>query len=619
MSEQDLLERIQRLENLVANLAQNGGTMRIDSNVIFSNQVEMRAARILALESGTEPTDPDACGSFMSAAGETFGDWLIKVGEVLNGRLQAGFGNGAMIFAGGEGVADETGLNLNGIRYALRHYATDPDGLNPRYGRFEMFYENGKVIPSLALTYMDGAPDTNLVANPDFETGDLSSWTPTTPARWTVTNSGPYEGEFCTHTVYTLAHGVTVDEYLTSARILVSSIANYNFSFAARNFLAGKGSSSVRVKLKWYDDATAGVLLRTDALPSVSSYYWLVKSAMFVAPVGAVSVVVEVDCHANNSEISADDTAEFYLDSFLLTQIQFERKILFGPEPEIYDGVSSRKILGGVKEIYIPQSPNAVLVATETGNCTDGAHCVKVTFVDVEGETLASGSSYPPVVVDASHKQITVPLPKGPWGTIARKVYLSTPAAINTFNLAATIADNTTTTINLSIADGDLGAGNPQYNTTGSRPLFPTYALIRWQLVNSNVKTSMFDWPSSDTGSSPYGFVAYGTDPTPAANGDWFEFEIFAASGTYTLIVHGIRHSHSGKLDIYEKTGSGDVLLSAALDFYGSGNALIVRTITFADNGLHRIRCVVNGKNASSTDYTIVIADMEFVGFPIYE
>jgi hypothetical protein len=66
-----------------------------------------------------------------------------------NGVLEFGLSalDGRAYFAGGAGVIDANGIDLTGIRYALRHYATDLAGLNARYGSFEMMFRMGNLLP----------------------------------------------------------------------------------------------------------------------------------------------------------------------------------------------------------------------------------------------------------------------------------------------------------------------------------------------------------------------------------------------------------------------------------------------------------------------------------------
>ncbi len=126
-----------------------------------------------------------------------------------------------------------------------------------------------------------------------------------------------------------------------------------------------------------------------------------------------------------------------------------------------------------------PTAPTAALVATGTGNVTNGAHVWLVTFVTATGET-AAGAASNSVTVDGSHKQVDLTsIPVGPAGVTARKVYQLTansslgPQDGNNVldyeyvKLLTTINDNTTTIYTANTIDGSLGATPPYDSTAG--------------------------------------------------------------------------------------------------------------------------------------------------------
>lgn len=111
-----------------------------------------------------------------------------------------------------------------------------------------------------------------------------------------------------------------------------------------------------------------------------------------------------------------------------------------------------------------PSTPTATLVATSSGNLTNGAYSYKTTFVINGFENAPSPASSPNVTVDGTHKQITVGnITTGPTGTSARKVY-RTIAGGATYLLQSTVSDNTTTSITDNTADASLGAALPTVN-----------------------------------------------------------------------------------------------------------------------------------------------------------
>lgn len=91
--------------------------------------------------------------------------------------------------------------------------------------------------------------------------------------------------------------------------------------------------------------------------------------------------------------------------------------------------------------------------------------------------------------------------------------------------------------------------------------------------------------------------------PGTPANGDTIEWKFLADAGTYTLKLHTYKGTNAGIVDF---TLDGATLLSN-VDFYdgSSGfNFLVTNTdLVIATSGLHTLRSVVDGKNASSSGF----------------
>lgn len=145
--------------------------------------------KLLAI-TASDPTEVEANGAFFDADGVEFSDGQrYHVGGVHNGQLMFGLRaeDGAGVFAGGQGVIDRDGMHLTGIRYAMEHLASDPDGNNPRRGAVEMFYPDGGTIPAYRIVFGDGSEATELVVNGNFGTGDTAGWTATLTGASTFT------------------------------------------------------------------------------------------------------------------------------------------------------------------------------------------------------------------------------------------------------------------------------------------------------------------------------------------------------------------------------------------------------------------------------------------------
>jgi hypothetical protein len=116
----------------------------------------------------------------------------------------------------------------------------------------------------------------------------------------------------------------------------------------------------------------------------------------------------------------------------------------------------------------VPDAPTVALAGAGAGNIDNGAHRYRLTFVTADGETDGGAISAAVMVVDKTlNGKVGVSnIPLGGSQVTARKLY-RTAAAGATYFLAATIADNTTTTVTDNTADASLGAGIPLVNTTG--------------------------------------------------------------------------------------------------------------------------------------------------------
>lgn len=116
-------------------------------------------------------------------------------------------------------------------------------------------------------------------------------------------------------------------------------------------------------------------------------------------------------------------------------------------------------------------APSAPTVATGASPGLTGDYYYKVSFVDTDGETVASAASALVQPTDDSVDLSDIDI--GPDGTTARKIY-RTEAGGATYKLVTTIADNVTTTYNDTVADGALGAtlpvNSPHYTEIDEKP-----------------------------------------------------------------------------------------------------------------------------------------------------
>lgn len=100
-----------------------------------------------------------------------------------------------------------------------------------------------------------------------------------------------------------------------------------------------------------------------------------------------------------------------------------------------------------------------------------------------------------------------------------------------------------------------------------------------------------------------YGHVA---NQQPYSSSDQFKQEVFLDAGTYTFAVLGTHNNVHGKVDWYLD----NVLIVSGQDWYGATLALNIiktATVTVATGGQHTLKGVINGKNASSTNYALAL------------
>ena len=117
-------------------------------------------------------------------------------------------------------------------------------------------------------------------------------------------------------------------------------------------------------------------------------------------------------------------------------------------------------------DIIVPP-PGALLSAT-AGLLNTGDHTWKVAFVTAGGTTLPSAVSPTVTTVDGTHSaDLTLPL--GPTGTTSRTVYRNKIADQTHWFLAATVGNNTATTLNDGAADSALTTAAPTVATQGTK------------------------------------------------------------------------------------------------------------------------------------------------------
>lgn len=117
--------------------------------------------------------------------------------------------------------------------------------------------------------------------------------------------------------------------------------------------------------------------------------------------------------------------------------------------------------------------------------------------------------------------------------------------------------------------------------------------------------------PAQTNVSTALGMGYVGSSGADADDGDWVEYSFHVAAGTYTVQIIRPSFASSGS---YDWTIDG-VSIGASDVAYGAGafyNTVVQYTSVALTAGDHTLRCTVNGKHASSTDYRLLMQMVTF-------
>jgi hypothetical protein len=183
---------------------------------------------------------------------------------------------------------------------------------------------------------------------------------------------------------------------------------------------------------------------------------------------------------------------------------QYENHIFFGngaSTPYKYNGTDFTR-----HGSYPPAGASGTPTPSTAGVAgnLNGDYQWKVTYVN--SNLVESDVGPAPATFTASSEQVTLtgmPLGAQSWGVASRKLY-RTATSGTTFNLVATISDNTTTDYTDNVADADLGADAP--TDQGVPPLYSICIYYRDRLFVNDPSNPNFIW-YSELG-NPYVFKA---------------------------------------------------------------------------------------------------------------
>lgn len=297
-----------------------------------------RAGAFYALSSGSYPTDPDACGVGMDAAGVDFDGELYNDFGVHNGRLTFSRRaiDGAAVFAGGKGMINDRGILLRGILYALQLFAAAEDGTGRRFGGLEMYYPTGQTVPALRLSF-ENDPEDSLIDDSGFE-DEPSGWVGETTGEWKgsdvveIATIGAYEGQRCGHIKLSNPGGQNQAKggLLRSSSGAVLAGGRYELQLYRRLTLINTGAGiEARVGIEWLN--SSGVVISSISL-GLTEGNWEKCVLSGVAPVGAVEARGVISLVHDQDGGTLYSGAELWVDAVYLTEKSVDYWLEFGPD-----------------------------------------------------------------------------------------------------------------------------------------------------------------------------------------------------------------------------------------------------------------------------------------------
>lgn len=594
-------------EAIKADMAESASSQLSD----ISDDLGLITSGEFRVGNGNEPGDGFS-GVRIAYPPMTYSSMEWNIVGINNDVIQFGLNSddGSAYFAGGNGVIDSEGINLNGIRYALRHYATDIDGTNARYGRFEMVIPDGEIIPVLKLSYQD-ATASELISNPGFETGDFTNYTDSTTGTATISvetdhpKSGTYSSKIYS---YAPGDGSTSSGEIFTDEITVSPSSNYTyiFNFLTSKFSTGGGHvayNTIRGRVYWYDSSHTQISY-SQVTYTNPVYAWTESLLSVLSPSGAAYAKCSVYASTFIGNYGFYAYSNSYFDDLSLKTTTFESNIILR-NTGVYS--ESERLVSANDMSWTPLTPVATLVVSGSG--TIGNHKFKVTYVDDKGnESLPSAASNQ-ITYDVTNRSASVTLPIGPHGTASRKLYGNTVADSTTYRYISTTSNNTTLSVAVTSADTawENNAVAPTINLAHNLPTLPRNCFIPGSALKARSSGGgAFSLAPTQLSTAWLGmyWVASTAD---CSDGDVYTVPFYIDAGTYTISIWLGKIGSGGKSDWYLD----DVLKLSAVEMYAGTNDLSVapQTITSAvlTAGYHELRAVINGKNASSSDYRLPI------------
>lgn len=470
--------------------------------------------------------------------------------------------------------------------------------------------------------------------------GTNRGWEDETTAQFTLSITGgeslvlstatPYEGTYMRRgnvLVNEEASGDTGYINIHTQKVAATEGLTYGFSVKLRKIYSDTMYAKTvthYVRANFYTAAGTLISYQTITNNILQSTAWFTASGSYVAPVGTAQVDLQVYCYLDKGATNGDARITFDCDLF---SIQGEAYVGTGGSW----GVTQRqnefflqkwmhfldqdetlyKVFAIPQGIPAPGAPTATVSATE-GSVDVGTHSYKVTFVDDYGET-AGGTASSQITVATSGKLVNLTaVPKSLDGVVrTRKIYRTKAGDNGEYYLVGEIMDNTTLTFDDDIADNALGELCSIKNTTGSDKMYPEYWLGTFAEFKSfQAGGTFFNAVTTAYSTSTASGSMLNNVTATANNGDFFTCRFQIAAGKYVLNVNVSKTTNRGKVDVYiDNVKVNSTTLDLYADILAQANWQVTN-IVIAKSGIHEIKFVVNGKNASSTDYIMAMGLM---------
>lgn len=332
--ENNLLDRIAELERVVTLLQSASlGDGQVRTLEELTDNMGLLQAGEFRSGNGVEP-DSGFSGVRIGYPAFSYGGVDYNIVGVNNDALMFALraSDGAALFAGGNARLDADAMTLTGLLYAIQHTAVNSG--NTRLARLGMFLPAGSAIPAAQWLFTSAA-GSELCLNPGFETGDFTSWTEVDASNCLAvvitTTQTAHTGNY---SAFFSASSVSDTATLTTARMAVTA-GNY-YGASAYLYLAGRYSylnmPRIIAKIKWYDHASAGSLLRTDTwADDNSSQSYTLRSGSYIAPTGALSAAIVFEFSVVDNGDSPTSSIKANVDDVSFSEQAISRQLYFGP------------------------------------------------------------------------------------------------------------------------------------------------------------------------------------------------------------------------------------------------------------------------------------------------